>query len=129
VGSGDLLGNSLDQTWVRQVAVGRYEAGRCAQVDAGTGGGGGSASGGGGGSAAGGGGGSAAGGGGGSASGGGGGSAAGGGTATGGGNATAGTGCGCTSVDPAAILLAALLFSRRKLTSSTRGPRSNESRG
>ncbi|MEW5740121.1 MAG: PHB depolymerase family esterase [Myxococcota bacterium] len=40
VGSGDLLGDSLDQTWVRETAPGFFEAGRCAtSPDGGAGGG------------------------------------------------------------------------------------------
>lgn len=88
VGSGDLLGDSLDQTWVRQVSSTRYEAGRCAGSTGGGAGGGGGAPAGGGGGATGGGGGAATGGGG--AATGGGAGTGGGGAATGGGNATGG---------------------------------------
>lgn len=49
----------------------------------------------------------------------------GGGSATGGGGGgTTPGGCGCSSFDPAAVLLAALLFSRRKLRCGCRGARS-----
>lgn len=101
-GSMDLLGDSLDQVWVRQVSSTRWEAGRCASSGTG-GGGGGSATGGGtatgGGSPTGGG----------SATGGGsptgGGSASGGGAAQAGGGASGGgmtepTGCGCSTEFP-----------------------------
>lgn len=136
-GSGDLLGDSLDMTWVRQTASNRYEAGRCAaQPDGGTGGGAGATGGGGGvtggGGGATGGGGGATGGGGGATGGGGdatgggrgdpagGGSASGGGNAFGGGSATGGGGgtmpggCGCTSLEPIAVFLATFLLRRRE---------------
>jgi len=103
-----------------------------APSDAGAGGGGGAATGGGGGTASGGGGGAATGGGGGTATGGGGAATGGGGAATGGGGAATGggagtgggatggggatspSGCGCSSVEPSALLLALLLFTRNR---------------
>ncbi|MBL8915973.1 MAG: PHB depolymerase family esterase [Archangium sp.] len=136
VGSGDLLGDSLDMTWVRQVSATRYEAGQCAVVDAGmpvgggggsTGGGGGAATGGGnatgGGSAVGGGsgggatGGGATGGGatGGGATGGSGGGASGG---SGGGGGDQPTGCGCASVEGGLSLLGLLMLARRSRRAS-----------
>ncbi len=118
VGSGDLLGNSLDQTWVRQTAVGRFELGQCgAQADAGTGagGGGGSTSTGGGSGGTGGGNGAT---GGGSGATGGGNGATGGGSATGGVDGTTGGGCGCSTVDPSFVLLALVGLIERKRSTS-----------
>ncbi|MDP2269980.1 MAG: PHB depolymerase family esterase [Archangium sp.] len=115
VGSGDLLGDSLDMTWVRQTGTTRFEAGRCSvQPDAGVGGGsgGGSATGGGSGTT---GGGSGTTGGGGSATGGSGSATGGGGNATGGGGGAANpSGCGCVSVEPIALSLIALYLVRRR---------------
>jgi poly(hydroxyalkanoate) depolymerase family esterase len=142
VGSGDLLGNSLDMTWVRQTAVGRFEAGRCTvATDAGTATGGGSGTTGGGAGTTGGGSGTTGGGagatGGGNAATGGGNAATGGGNAaTGGGNAATGggsaasgggtaagggggagmtpAGCGCSSVEFSSVFAVAVLWFRRR---------------
>ena len=112
VGSGELLGNSLDMTWVRQTAAGRYELGRCAAgTDAGTTGSDAGSTGGGAGAT---GGGAGVTGGGAGATGGGAGATGGGSGATGGGGTSEPSGCGCSTFEPSFLIALALLFTRRR---------------